>query len=195
MRDLTKVLSDAEAVKLRALLAQTPDIPVDEHFGEEYPKMLFHADYLPLYRLIKEHPDPLVKKEAQAKMGRVIVVVHTIEDEEEYLSDGWKTQPAELMVAAGEVDPRIPTGREGRRAGKMRDADREHELRTLRRRYAELTGKKFVDDEPTPVQVAAAAKAAAPAKKATAPAAPSSKREKVAAAARRASGGGHSAHA
>lgn len=191
MRDVSKVLSDAETVKLRALLAQTPDIPVDDSFGQEYPKMLFHNAYIELYRLVKNHPDPLVKKEAQEKMRTVIVIVHNIEDEEEYLADGWKADPCDIITAPvaeggmGEVNPRIPTGREGRRADRQQKASREQELRNLRRRYAELTGRKLAeDDEPEPM-AATMETADPPAPRATAP----SKRDKVAAATRRATAG------
>lgn len=191
MRDLTKVLNDAEVVKLRALLAQSPDLPVDDHGWQEYPKMLFHRDYIDLYRLVKSHPDPLVKKEAQQNMRRVLVIVHDIGTEEDYLADGWRTDPNEFIVASiadgglGEVDPRIPTGREGRRAHQTAKATREAELRELRRRYAELTGTRLADDHdlsPTSMPVPVPE---APAPVVTAPVVPT-KREKVAAATKRA---------
>ncbi len=192
MRDVSKVLSDAETLKLRALLAQTPDLPISDQLGQEYPKMLFHNAYIELYRLIKNHPDPLVKKEAQEKMRNVIVIVHNIEDEEEYLADGWKHDPCDIITAPveeggmGEVNPRIPTGREGRRADRQNKATREQELRNLRRRYAELTGRKLADDDEPAMPLAAVTEVPPPAPK---PSAPTSKRDKVAAATRRATGG------
>lgn len=197
MRDLTKVLSDADAVKLRALLAAQPDVAITSPIGQEYPKMLFHRHYIDLYRLIKDNADPLVKKEAQQQLNRVIVVVHNIEDEEEYLADKWRGDPNDFIVMAveegglGEADPRRPTGREGRRAEKMNRATRETELRDLRRRYAELTGKRLADD-PGETPIAAQPPYVDPVPKATAgtkaPSA-STKRERVAAATKRATGG------
>lgn len=163
MRDVSKVLTDAEALKLRALLAQTPDIQIDSALGQEYPKMLFHPNYIELYRLVKDHPDPLVKKEAQQKMSRVIVIVHDIETEEDYLQDKWRSDPNDFIVMSkeegglGEADPRIPVGREGRRASALRKQDRETELRDLRRRYAELTGRSLIDVEPPAAEPVAAA--------------------------------------
>lgn len=196
MRDVSKILSEAETVKLRALLSQTPDFPVDENFGKEYPRMLFSPQYIELYRLIKDHPDDLVKKEAKSKLNRVTVIVHNVEDEEDYITDGWKNDPNDFITMSiedgglGEADPRIPTGREGRRFAKINKVTREIELRDLRRRYAELTGKKLAEDvvEPEPVAAAApvpVARPVAPSK----PVAPVSadKRTRVAEAARRAS--------
>lgn len=217
MRDVTKVISDAEYVKLRALLAQTPDLPVDDNFGKEYPKMLYHPNFVELYRLVKSHPDPLVKKEAQQKMNTVVIIVHTIEDEEDYLSDGWVNDPNEIMTRSkedggmGEADSRIPTGREGRRSSAMNKANRESELREIRRRYAELTGRKLAEDDlpAEPVAAApavmgqtfeppivAAVKPKPQAKRTVAPPpAATNKRDRVKAAAQRAASPGHQAHA
>lgn len=215
MRDLTKILSAAETLKLRALLSQQPDIPIDSSFGQEYPKMLYERNYVDLYRLVKSHPDALVRKEAQQGMTRVIVIVHDIETEEDYLADGWRNDPNDFITMSledgglGEVDPRIPVGKEGRRADKMNRQTREHELRDLRRRYAELTGVRLADAPeaavdpgpspsgwaPPPVDVAPVAPVAT--SKPVKPAPPAgTKREKVAAAARQsAAPSGHSARA
>lgn len=199
MRDVSKVLSDAETIKLRALLAQTPDIQVDSALGQEYPKMLFHPSYIEMYRLVKDHPDPLVKKEAQQKMSRVLVVVHDIDTEEDYITDGWRADPNDFIVMSkedgglGEADPRVPVGREGRRASAMKKQDRETELRDLRRRYAELTGKHLSEvdapivDEAPPVRPARPV-AAAPAKPKPAAIPLAGKRDRVKAATARATG-------
>lgn len=160
MRDLTKILSDAETLKLRALLSQQPDIPLDSSFGQEYPKMLYDRPYVDLYRLVKGHPDPLVRKEAQQAIGKTIVIVHDIETEEDYLADGWRNDPNDFITMSleegglGEVDPRIPVGKEGRRADKQNRATRDQELRNLRRRYAELTGVRLADAEEAPATAA-----------------------------------------
>lgn len=205
MRDLTKVLSDAETLKLRALLSNTPDIDPSDRLGQEYPKMLFHPDYIPIYRIIKNTTDHVAKKEAQVQMRRAIVIVHDIETEEDYLADHWRADPNDFITMSvedgglGEVDPRIPTGREGRKAEKQNKASRDAELRALQRRYAELTGTRLADasfsaPEPPlqPNEPLNASGAKAPKGLKTPPI--TTKREKVQAAARRASGHS-SAHA
>lgn len=196
MRDVSKILTDADLLKLRELLKQAPTVAVDPNAFEEYPKMLFHPDWLTCYRLIKDHPDPVVKKDASEKLRNVQIIVHDFETEEEYLADGWKSDPNDIIIDAGEVDPRIPTGREGRRAARQTALDRDTELRSLRRRYAELTGHRLADEpqevaQPVvaaamPVTPAPAAKRKAGAK--PAPVVASSKRERVAAATQRATG-------
>jgi len=152
MRDLTKVLSDAEAIKLRALIAQMPEPTGSVGGFEEYPKMLYHPDYIALSRVARHHEDLKTRKEAATKMSRVIVVVHDIETEEDYLADGWKSDPVEIMIQMGEADPRTPTGREGRKEGVRKRQSIEDEVKQLRRRYAELTGTRL---EPDPVVGAA----------------------------------------
>lgn len=148
MRDLTKVLSEAEIIKLRQLAAQTPDMPtVAAGAFQEYPKILYHPDYVPLSRVANGHPDPLTRKEALQKMPRVVVVVHDLETEEEYLRDHWKIDPVEIMLEMGEKDPRIPIGREGRLAASQRRQTVAEEVAELRRRYASLTGRSLVDED------------------------------------------------
>lgn len=196
-RDVTKVLSEADTLKLRALLAAQPEI-ADSGLGAEYPKMLYAADYWPLYVAVKTNPDPLKKKEAQQAMQHVIIVVHDLEVEEDYLADGWRDDPVKHLIEAGEADPRTPHGREGRRAVASAKIQREEELRDLKRRYAELTGIRLKDaeeaDAPNPGtgmgETQSAAAQVQTRRNRTEPAtAPTGKREKVAAAAKRSTGG------
>lgn len=154
-RDVTKTLSDTEVAKLRALLSQNPEIIEDESLGGEYPKMLFHPKYVTNMLTYKTAEDPIVKKAAKEQMRRLVLVVEDIETEEEYLGDGWRTSPAEIMIRdLGLDDPRIPKGREARRQQAINRVDRETELRQLRRRYAELTGHPFSDVVPDAPAVA-----------------------------------------
>lgn len=148
MRDLTKVLDDAELIKLRAILSQHPDIVPDAALGTEYPKMLYHRDFLEMNGLVKDHPDPVVKKDASEQLRRCVVVVYNIGQEEEYLADAdWYAHPADIAVALGFGDPREPKGREALLASRQVKHDTEHEIRELRRRYAQLTGRKLGADE------------------------------------------------
>lgn len=155
MRDLSKVLSEAELIKIRALLDQNPDLIGTHERGGEYPKMLVHDDYLELLLMKEGTQDPVIKKECTEKLRRCVLVVTNIEDEEEYLADGYKTTLAAVMTDAkcadgtlryGLLDPRIPTGREGKRARVDAARSREAELQDLRRRYAELTGRRLADE-------------------------------------------------
>lgn len=137
-RDLSKILSDADTLKLRALLAQHPDV---ESTGilDEYPKMLFSPGYWERYIFIRTTKDPVARKEAVQQIHNFVVAVHDIETEEEYLTDGYKTDPVQFLLDAGEKDPRVPTGREGRRALEDERVSREQEIRNLKRRFAQLT--------------------------------------------------------
>lgn len=152
MRDVSKILSDSELLKLRELIRQAPALSVDEHDFAMYPKMMFHPDWVPCNAIIKGHPDPLLRKEALEKLRHVETIVHDIETEEDYIQDGWRSDPNTLIVeaniAAGVMnpDPRVPTGREGRRANTMAAQSRESKLREIRRQYAELTGRKLLDE-------------------------------------------------
>lgn len=163
MRDVTKILSDSDLLKLKALLSQTPDKPIDPDAFEEYPKMLFDPGWLVGYRLIQNNTDPLIVKEAKEKMKMLQVIVWNIDEEEEYLLDGWKADPnvfiIEENIAKGmkNPDPRVPIGREGRRAAEHAKLTRQQELAQIRRRFAELTGKRLSDEpeaEDAPVMVA-----------------------------------------
>jgi len=200
MRDVSKIISDADLLKLRQLLAQThlDTTATGPDAFRDYPKMLFHPEWLTLYRLIKDHPDPLVQKEAKQKLPSVQVIVTDIETEEEYLADDWRADPNEFIVADNEAkgsahpDPRVPSGREGRRSRVSQQQAAQQELAALRRRYAELTGRKLMDEATTDVAPVEAAEPPepAPAPRQTRPSvpapAPTSKRERVAQAARRA---------
>lgn len=201
MRDVSKILSDADLLKLRALLDGTSGNSATSGGFLEYPKMLFHPEWLTPWRLVKDHPDPLVRKEAQQKLPALQVIVHDIEMEEEYLADGWRSDPNEFIVADNEAhgvahpDPRVPKGREGRLARRSQAEAADLELANLRRRYAELTGRRLLDEETVAVEDDAPALAAVATPQAPAPAPrraaakktpPTSKREQVAQAARRA---------
>lgn len=160
MRDVSKILSDAEVLALRQILSQQNLAPVEPGAFAEYPKVLYVEEFITLSRLIKDHPDPVVKKEARQKLPRTIVIVTTFEEEEEYLEDGWRTDPNEFViemnlregVSEERADPRRPGGREGRMAARDLKSQRAAELRSLKRRYLELTGQRIerddVSDEP-----------------------------------------------
>lgn len=156
MRDVSKVLSDAEFVKLRGLLSQQPGglDPFAPAEFKDYPRVLYHPDWLTCWRIIKTSPDELLKKEAKEKMKHVQVIVHDAEMEEDYLLDGWRSDPNDLIVefntlnGVANPDPRVPTGREGRRAKANAAQTREDELRHLRLRYAELMGTTIESDTP-----------------------------------------------
>ncbi len=163
MRDVSRILSDADLVKLKAFLNATPASPVDPHAFAEYPKMLFHPDWLTCYKLIQSATDPLVRKEAVEKIRLTQIIVNDFETEEEYLADGWKTDPCDLIIADNEANgvthpnPREPKGREYRRAKSQQEADRQAELREIKRRYALLTGKKLDEDADAPMDPPTAA--------------------------------------
>lgn len=155
MRDVSKILSEAELLKLRSILASTPSDEVDEGIGEEYPKMLFHALYVPLYQVIKQRAggDVIKLKEAKEAIRKAYVVVDDWETEEDYLTDvdgkglpQWFTSHKDAFVAVNGYDPTVPTGREGRRAKVQNEADRKRRLRELRREYAQLTGGVIEDE-------------------------------------------------
>ncbi len=146
-RTIAHTLSDAEQVKLRHLLSLHPDIDADHPLDTEYPKMLYHANYVELAALVKDHNDPLVKKDAQESLRRTVVVVHDIETEEEYLKDGYFSNPVDIIIQQTGKDPRVPTGREGRRSAALEARSIDQELRALRRRYAQLTGKSLNDED------------------------------------------------
>lgn len=156
MRDVSKVLSDAEFVKLRGLLSQQPGglDPFAPTEFRDYPKVLYHPDWLTCWRIIKTSPDELLKKEAKEKMKQVQVIVHDAEQEEDYLLDGWRSDPNELITefnvknGVANPDPRVPTGREGRRARAQAQLTKDEEIRHLRLRYAELMGTPIESDTP-----------------------------------------------
>lgn len=169
MRDVSKILSDTEFVKLRALLSQQPGgmDPIGPHEFEQYPKVLYHPDWITCWRIIKTSPDELLKKQAKEQMKHVQVIVHDPEQEEDFLLDGWRADPNELIVefntanGVAHPDPRVPTGREGRRAKQAAALTREEEILRLRLRYAELTGtpiEQASDDAPATTTAAASAR-------------------------------------
>lgn len=154
MRDVSRILSDSEFIKLRELIKQSGPMsmePLGAHAFEEYPKMLFAPGWLMVFRLTKEHPDPLVKKEAREKLKHVQIIVDDIETEEEYLLDHWKRDPNDFVIednlahGMANPDPRVPVGREGRRAKAQQKLSIEQEISELRRRYAELTQTSILD--------------------------------------------------
>jgi hypothetical protein len=157
MRDVSKVLSDAEVIKLRQMLSGLPEGSGESQGFEEYPKMLFHKEWYSCYRLVKDHPDPLVQKEAKNRIKKYEIIVHNIEEEEDYLADGWIRDPNDLVIQANIeegrptefCDPRVPVGREGRRARAAIQQDKKARLAQIRREYAELTGKLISDADTT----------------------------------------------
>jgi hypothetical protein len=145
MRDVTKILSEADLLKLRDLLRDAP-MPQTVQSFTEYPRMLFAPDWYPLWVITKNETDHLKVKQAQEQIKKHQVIVDNLEDEEDYLTDGWVSDPNELATAFLEKDPRIPDGRAGRIAAKDARHAREKELIDIRRRYAELTGRRLVDE-------------------------------------------------
>lgn len=148
-QDLTKTLEQAEILRLRALLAERPDLSDMPEGGGEYPRMLFHESFLEAQRAWKKQPHPETKKTASEAMAFATHVVFDADEETEYLADGWKRSPADFLPP--EKDPRIPVGREARKAHAQQAQSREREIRELRARLAELTG----EIAPLPVPVAA----------------------------------------
>ena len=163
MRDVSKILSDAELIAIKALLAQN-------NLGQtsapgvfaEYPKILYAPEFVLLQRLIQTHTDPIVRKEAKEKLSKTYVTVRDYESEMDYMQDGWKPDLNELIIELNlangvrpeQADPRQPHGREGRRASRDLKEQREKELRDIQRRYMELTGRRLADEddsEPAPV--------------------------------------------
>jgi hypothetical protein len=157
MRDVSKILTDAEVLSLRALLKQVDEAAPGTGGSYEflgYPKILYAPAWLMLWRISKDHPDPLVRKQNRAELRKYQVIVTDLEMEEEYLADGWVSDPNDLIVAEAlkvnpndqHPDPRVPWGREGRRAAAEQRRDRDRELADIRRRYAELTGRRLLDE-------------------------------------------------
>ena len=138
MRDVTKILSSADLLKLKALLDQTPSGPVDPNAFEEYPKMLYAPDWFDHWRLMM-NADPVIAKEARMQIGARQVFVYNIDEEEEFLADKWRGDPntfiIEFNIAHGSTrpDPRVPVGREGRLASAHAKLSREQELQQVQR--------------------------------------------------------------
>ena len=163
MRDVSKILSDAELIAIKALLAQNGLGQTSSAPGvfAEYPKILYAPEFVLLQRLIQTHTDPIVRKEAKEKLSKTYVTVRDYESEMDYMQDGWKPDLNELIIELNlangvrpeQADPRQPHGREGRRASRDLKAQREQELRDIQRRYMELTGRRLADEdfEPAPV--------------------------------------------
>ena len=155
MRDLSKILTEADLVAIKALLAQQgPFEAPSPHEKREYPKVLYAPEFVLLQRLMQTHTDPIVRKEAKEKLSKTYMLVHDAEQELDYMEDGWKADLNELIieynlsqgVSPDRADPRQPHGREGRIARKDMKAQREQELRDIQRRYMELTGRRIEND-------------------------------------------------
>lgn len=156
-QDLTKTLDPKEVNRLRALLAKSPEL--DEDFGEsggDYPRMLYNEKFLDAQHRWQTDLDPLLKKRATEEMRLATQVVFDIDEETDYLKDGWKHSPADFLDSAH--DPRIPRGREARKASAQQRASAKDEIVQLRRRLAELEGEMsgrelapVADDVPAPV--------------------------------------------
>ena len=148
-RDLTTALDPIEARRRQALLTPPMVVAADPNEGADYPRMLFSKAYVDAERAWRDAIDPLEQQQHAEAMKRGYVLVFSLEEEDEYLQEGYKSSPADHMA----VDPRIPVGREARKslaARRLSDAD---ELRALRRRYAGLTGRNLEEEpEPAPVE-------------------------------------------
>jgi hypothetical protein len=151
-QDLTKTLDAAEVIRLRALLQERPDLGEILETGD-YPKILYHQKFYAAQQEWRTSTDPSAKQRLAEVMKLASHKVFDSEEEEDYLADGWKANPADHLEEKD--DPRIPRGLEARRALKATKVDRQQEVLALRRRLAELTGEV----EP-PTQMAAPAKVA-----------------------------------
>ncbi len=138
--DLTKTLGADELARVRALLAENPPDMPEPGQVTQYPRMLFHKNYLDNQQAWKDEVDDLKKKKFVEKMASSVHIVLDIEEEEEFLLDGWKRSPADFLPP--DKDPRIPVGREARRVAAQQRLSREDEIQQLRLRLAELTGRQ-----------------------------------------------------
>lgn len=165
--DLTKQLDTKELARLRAILAENPVEELPPGTLTRYPRMLYHESFVEAQLSWKEDPRPEIKKLAAEKMKVATVVVFDPDEEAEYLQDGWRRSPADFM----KIDPRIPVGREARRAQIQTKQSRQAEITELKLRLAELMGQRPADDEkdgpeaPEPARVAAPRAARGPYKK------------------------------
>lgn len=170
-KDLSVSLSADKRMALQRKIATMRrqnhlDVPPDPDRGDEaYPKMLYEKGFVDAQRRYKDETDPKLIQKAHDDMKRTCKQVWGHEEELEYLEDGWRTSPADLM----DVDPRIPLGREGRRSAREKRLSVADELERLELRMAELKAEARSmredvanDDEPivTPPIVLAAAKPA-----------------------------------
>jgi hypothetical protein len=137
--DLSKSLDPAELTRIRALLAENPPNLPEPGAVTQYPRMLFHASYLEAQQEWKKTKDETIKKVCVEKMAVAVHIVTDVEEEEEFLLDGWKHSPADFLPP--DKDPRIPVGRELRKALGQQRLSREDEIQSLRLRLAELTGR------------------------------------------------------
>lgn len=146
---IVKQLDPTAHARIESILAEhngTAPLYVHTDF-EEYPKILFHRDYLEQRDLAKNATDQLAKAMATEQMRRLQVVVQDIDEEEEMLADGYVRTTAELeMRRNGGLDPRIPRGREQRLASAQKAIQQEQELNRMRIRYLELTGRRMSED-------------------------------------------------
>lgn len=151
-QDLTKTLDAAEVVRLRALLQERPDLGEPMETGD-YPKILYHEKY---YAAQQEWRTFVGDPTGRTRLAEIMKLsthkVFDSDEEEEYLADGWKANPADHL--SSDDDPRIPRGMEARRAQKATKADRQAEIQALRRRLAELTGEVEPRLAAAPVKVA-----------------------------------------
>ncbi len=137
--DLSKTLDTAELTRIRALLAENPPNLPEPGAVTQYPRMLFHASYLEAQVGWKGTKDELAKKTFIEKMQVATHIVIDVEEEEEFLLDGWKHSPADFLPP--DKDPRIPIGRELRKSLTQHRLSREDEIQQLKLRLAELTGR------------------------------------------------------
>jgi len=147
--DLTKTLAPSELARIRTLLAENPPDMPEPGAITQYPRMLFHASYLENQLEWKKTKDELLKKTFVEKMVVATHIVTDVDEEEEFLLDGWKHSPADFLPP--EKDPRVPVGRELRKSLTQQRLSREDEIQQLKLRLAELTGRPApqVDAAPT----------------------------------------------
>lgn len=135
----TKTLDPGEVARLRALLADNPTIEPSPDALSKYPRMVYRAGYLEVVQEWRGEVDELKKKKLFEQRKALEFIVFDAEEEEQFLLDGWKRSPADFMDATR--DPRLPVGREARKAAAQRAYSKEEEIQQLRLRLAELTGR------------------------------------------------------
>jgi hypothetical protein len=142
--DLTTTLNAAELARVRSMLAQQPPEETDPALLAAFPRMLYHETYLENQAQWKTETDETKKKVFHSRMGMAIQVVHDVDELHEYLLDGWKESPADFLPP--DKDPRVPIGREARKAEAQRAMSVQDEIAMLTARLAAL--QAAVDSRP-----------------------------------------------
>lgn len=159
-----KQLDDVEIQRLRALVAQRPDLSDMPEAGGDYPRMVYHEKFVQAQQDWKDATDPNVQKVAAQRMKLATHTVFDSEEEMEFLADGWRLSPADFMAH----DPRIPMGREARKAGKAQEQSKDDRILALRRQLAALTGEVPTEGAPVIVEAPARGRKRVSAKEASA---------------------------